>query len=907
MKPEAKPSRADMLAAWRAAKGKSKMPSTVSTYKVPSNTMTKKEAIPSAQTLPRLSHNKDTRKPSEQAQRQRHSTTKSSSSTIGDVVNRINHYSIPSTSDQQMAENMVPHPPSLKSKSTSPCRPGDKVSEGLGSSLGVSAHHTQQKNNLQGHDDHTAPSLLVARAPLEKVQPNIGTNFRMRNMDNIRQSDDIHHLGIVANDSNLLHDVRAPIEVSGDDMVVQQLKISSEVKNDNPTATNAAAGSTDINKMESTNVELQKIKNDVQEEPKMEVKDEERSDREQEDIARLQKGEETESRVAPPETMKSPSAKENELQKAKIKNRRRRRTTMFIKGSATPDDKSSCPTELLGRCDIEETRRQQQFLFDSMREAEDQEKVQQRGASLTTEKEKDAHSSSAATEEHKAVVDASGESRRLNSPGVGGLEGMGIVTARLSEVTIACGTGDDNCTQNGEALAATQNDDAATVKPETCAKITTQSICSTEATEEDGAIVDESNEDGFFASVSDGVEAWSRLSSSTTTAMTTTMGVETMEASAGAAGYDAFGAGTSSRSPGLCTGDDSSEIAGELQEGDVSELLEERGREVAKQFTGEASEIEAEANPREEGGDPVEAGDDAGSAVKGTLESRVQTGEAEVQAASPDDTSTTAVSVNQFTGDCETDAASGVESATIAKETSSELLEEPSVVKLEAGNTADHVTISTPQKHFTTNESSSSQRLSSLLVGAGKSVDVEADVMCHSVELDADARVMESERRADEAEARLAMALEEQDALRFFGEVLKQRVTATEAFAAKAIDKAQRSAAKEAKVHRQALEALETKHAAYTEALTTQMKQGLLAAVKQCKVLEKELTTEREARKHCEEVLRKYENEEEAEMETSSASVVEGDETSRNCGEVGAPSVVEVEASQDTPLSDEEK
>ena len=52
MKPEAKPSRADMLAAWRAAKGKSKMPSTVSTHKVLGNKMTKKEAIPSAQTLP---------------------------------------------------------------------------------------------------------------------------------------------------------------------------------------------------------------------------------------------------------------------------------------------------------------------------------------------------------------------------------------------------------------------------------------------------------------------------------------------------------------------------------------------------------------------------------------------------------------------------------------------------------------------------------------------------------------------------------------------------------------------------------------------------------------------------------------------------------------------------------------
>ena len=56
---------------------------------------------------------------------------------------------------------------------------------------------------------------------------------------------------------------------------------------------NAAAGSTDINKMESTNEELQKKKNDIQEEPKVEVKDEERSDREQEDIARMQKGEET--------------------------------------------------------------------------------------------------------------------------------------------------------------------------------------------------------------------------------------------------------------------------------------------------------------------------------------------------------------------------------------------------------------------------------------------------------------------------------------------------------------------------------------------------------------------------------------------------------------------------------------
>merc|ERR1711871_188129 len=104
----------------------------------------------------------------------------------------------------------------------------------------------------------------------------------------------------------------------------------------------------------------------------------------------------------------------------------------------------------------------------------------------------------------------------------------------------------------------------------------------------------------------------------------------------------------------------------------------------------------------------------------------------------------------------------GVESATVAKEASSGLLEEPSVVKLRSGKTADHVTISTPQKHFTTNESSSSQRLSPLLVGVGESVDVEAAVMCHSVDLDADARVMESKRRANEAEARLAMALEEQ-------------------------------------------------------------------------------------------------------------------------------------------------
>ena len=145
MKAEAKPSRAEMLAAWRAAKGKSKMPSTVSTCKAPSNTTTTKQAMLSARTLPRLSHNKDTRKSSEQAQRQRHSTTKSSSSTISDAVSRSNHYNIPSTSDQQMAENMVPHPPSLKSKSTSQCRPSDKVTEGLGSSLGVSAHHTQQK------------------------------------------------------------------------------------------------------------------------------------------------------------------------------------------------------------------------------------------------------------------------------------------------------------------------------------------------------------------------------------------------------------------------------------------------------------------------------------------------------------------------------------------------------------------------------------------------------------------------------------------------------------------------------------------------------------------------------------------------------------------------------------------
>ena len=42
-----------------------------------------------------------------------------------------------------------------------------------------------------------------------------------------------------------------------------------------------------------------------------------------------------------------------------------------------------------------------------MREAEDR-GVQQQGASPTTEKEKDAHSSSAATEEHKAVVDRVG-------------------------------------------------------------------------------------------------------------------------------------------------------------------------------------------------------------------------------------------------------------------------------------------------------------------------------------------------------------------------------------------------------------------------------------------------------------------------------------------------------------------
>lgn len=44
---------------------------------------------------------------------------------------------------------------------------------------------------------------------------------------------------------------------------------------------------------------------------------------------------------------------------------------------------------------------------------------------------------------------------------------------------------------------------------------------------------------------------------------------------------------------------------------------------------------------------------------------------------------------------------------------------------------------------------------------------------------------------------------------------------------------------------KKSITAAETKHAAYTEALTTQMKQGLLAAVKQCKNVERTLEQEK--------------------------------------------------------------
>ena len=50
---------------------------------------------------------------------------------------------------------------------------------------------------------------------------------------------------------------------------------------------------------------------------------------------------------------------------------------------------------------------------------------------------------------------------------------------------------------------------------------------------------------------------------------------------------------------------------------------------------------------------------------------------------------------------------------------------------------------------------------------------------------------------------------------------------------------------KQIKAMKKGIAAAETKHAAYTEALTTQMKQGLLAAVKQCKTVERTLEQEK--------------------------------------------------------------
>ena len=98
-------------------------------------------------------------------------------------------------------------------------------------------------------------------------------------------------------------------------------------------------------------------------------------------------------------------------------------------------------------------------------------------------------------------------------------------------------------------------------------------------------------------------------------------------------------------------------------------------------------------------------------------------------------------------------------------------------------------------------------------------------------------------------------AAEEQDALRFIAEVLEQKLASVEGTLGKAVEKAQRALSRQQRQHAQQLEASETKHAAYTQALTSQMKEGLLAAVKQCKVLERELAAERAARAAAEDAV----------------------------------------------------
>jgi len=61
----------------------------------------------------------------------------------------------------------------------------------------------------------------------------------------------------------------------------------------------------------------------------------------------------------------------------------------------------------------------------------------------------------------------------------------------------------------------------------------------------------------------------------------------------------------------------------------------------------------------------------------------------------------------------------------------------------------------------------------------------------------------------------------------------------------KILDRVHKEHRAETKASSHALASAETKHAAYTEALVSQMKAGLVAAVKQCKQLERDATTER--------------------------------------------------------------